>query len=58
MVADALLRQIRKFGAEAFVVACVQAEDVDDSLGVLEGDKLFFQKWRRWRAWEIGLKFD
>ena len=37
MVADALLREMGKFGAEAFVVACVQAEDVDDSLGVLEG---------------------
>ena len=42
MVADVLLRDVWQLRAEAFVVACVEAEDVDDSLGVLERYELFF----------------
>lgn len=42
MVADVLLRDVWQFRAEAFVIACIEAEDVDDSFGVLEGYELFF----------------
>lgn len=42
MVADVLLRDVWQLRAEAFVVACIEAEDVNDSLGVLKGYELFF----------------
>lgn len=42
MVADVLLRDVWQFRAEAFVVPCIEAEDVNDSLGVLKGYELFF----------------
>lgn len=57
MIADVLLRDVWQLRAKAFIVACVETEYVDDSLGVLERYELFFQEWWWGRTREVLLEF-